>query len=224
MNILPWRRPWSCGVSGRHRNFQSQRPYSGVNPLLLELHNLKHGMTSNQFATFRQWESMGCCVKKRPAHVPPGLWGCTVVFCKPLKKTVVDRTTGEERGRAATSILRSFTVFSSDQVTGEAVEKLHETPTPSPDQRQFVSGSRGTDRRHTSENRHRRQGLLRTALTGRLMAEPQKRRLHHASRAKPIRFPGSISGNLPARTVSLGRSAGRVGSSPARVQHGRTRR
>ena len=122
-NILPWRRPWSCGVSGRHRNFVSQRAYSGVNPLLLELHNLKHGLTSNQFATFRQWESIGCSVKKRPANVPAGQWGCTIVFCKPVKKKGIDEDTGDEK-ESTFFLLRSFVVFSSDQVTGEAVEKL----------------------------------------------------------------------------------------------------
>src|SRR5205085_2141201 len=95
-NVFPWRRPWSSGGSGRHRNFQSNRAYSGVNPWLLELHNMRHGLGSNQWATFRQWEALGCMVKKRPANVPPGQWGCTVVFCKPVKKTVIDRDSGEE--------------------------------------------------------------------------------------------------------------------------------
>ena len=52
-NILPWRRPWSAGNSGRHRNFATNRAYSGVNPLLLELHNLQHGLESNRWATER---------------------------------------------------------------------------------------------------------------------------------------------------------------------------
>jgi len=127
-NVLPWRRPWSSGVSGRHRNFQSQRPYSGVNPLLLELHNLKHGLASNQWATYRQWESMGCSVMKRPAHVPPGQWGCTVVWASKVKKTVVDKDTGDEKD-SSFFCLRSFVVFSSQQVSGAAVEKLNATPT-----------------------------------------------------------------------------------------------
>jgi antirestriction protein ArdC len=125
-NILPWRRPWSAGSSGRHRNFATNRAYSGVNPLLLEIHNLKHGLSSNRWATFRQWESIGCHVKKRPADVPAGHWGCTVVFCKPVKKAVVDKETGET-DESRYFILRSFTVFSADQVTGEAVEKLKGT-------------------------------------------------------------------------------------------------
>ena len=128
-NVLPWRRPWSGGGNGgRHRNFATNRAYSGVNPLLLEMHNLKHGLASSRWATYRQWESIGCQVKKRPAHVPAGKWGCTVIFCKPVKKTVIDKDTGEEE-RSSFFCLRSFVVFSSDQVIGEAVEKLKEQPT-----------------------------------------------------------------------------------------------
>lgn len=127
-NILPWRRPWSSNVSGRHRNFQTQRPYSGVNPLLLEIHNMRHGLTSNQWATYRQWESIGCSVRKRPANVPAGQWGCTIVFCKPVTKTVIDKNTGDEE-KSSFFLLRSFVVFSADQVNGEAVEKLKATPT-----------------------------------------------------------------------------------------------
>jgi antirestriction protein ArdC len=104
-----------------------QRPYSGVNPLLLEIHNLKHGLNSNQWATYRQWESIGCSVKKRPANVPAGQWGCTIVFCKPVKKKVIDKDTGDEKD-SSFFCLRSFVVFSADQVSGEAVEKLKAKP------------------------------------------------------------------------------------------------
>jgi len=52
-NILPWRRPWPASNSSRHRNFATNRAYSGVNPLLLELHNLQHGLESNRWATER---------------------------------------------------------------------------------------------------------------------------------------------------------------------------
>ncbi len=132
-NILPWRRPWSGGGNGgRHLNFATNRAYSGVNPLLLEIHNMKHGLSSNRWATYRQWESIGCQVKKRPADVPAGQWGCTVVFCKPVNKKVENKETGEQ-DESRCFILRSFTVFSADQVSGEAVEKLKTAPVLQPD-------------------------------------------------------------------------------------------
>jgi hypothetical protein len=46
-DTLPWRRPWSPGRQGggRHRNFLSQRCYTGVNPALLELHAQEYGFS-----------------------------------------------------------------------------------------------------------------------------------------------------------------------------------
>jgi antirestriction protein ArdC len=90
-----------------------------------------HSLSSNRWATFRQWEAIGCQVKKRPAEVPPGQWGCTVIFCKPVKKTVIDKDTGEEE-KSSFFCLRSFVVFNADQVTGDAVEKLKAAPVLQP--------------------------------------------------------------------------------------------
>jgi antirestriction protein ArdC len=130
-NILPWRCPWGSNSGGRHRNWLTSRPYSGVNPCLLQLHNVKHGLSSNRWATYRQWESIGCNVKKRPANVPAGQWGCTIVFCKQIKKKVIDKVTGDEED-SRFFCLRSFVVFSADQVTGEAVEKSQVGTKPAP--------------------------------------------------------------------------------------------
>ena len=130
-NILPWRRPWSSAGGGRHRNFVSKRPYSGVNPCLLELHCMKHGLASNRWATYKQWESLGCQVKKRPANVPAGQWGCNIVFCSKVSKTIIDKDTGEEDENRY-FILRTFTVFNADQVTGKAVEEVQNFPKAQP--------------------------------------------------------------------------------------------
>jgi hypothetical protein len=43
-DILPWRRPWVTSGPGRHTNVVSKKPYSGVNPLLLEIHAAAHGL------------------------------------------------------------------------------------------------------------------------------------------------------------------------------------
>ena len=38
-DCVPWRRPWSLSKNtGRPGNALSKRPYSGINPLLLEMH------------------------------------------------------------------------------------------------------------------------------------------------------------------------------------------
>ena len=55
----------------------------------------------------------------------------SVVFCKPVKKTVANKETGE-KDESRYFMLRSFTVFSADQVSGEAVEKLKAAPVVQP--------------------------------------------------------------------------------------------
>jgi|LSQX01.2.fsa_nt_gb antirestriction protein ArdC len=117
-DLLPWRRPWSMSKnSGRPANVISKKPYSGVNPLLLELHRLRHGFTSKWYGTYKQWQSIGGQVKKRPDDVPSGQWGSRIVFYRPVRKTVEDRQTGEERDEQFL-VAKQYTVFSADQVNG----------------------------------------------------------------------------------------------------------
>jgi antirestriction protein ArdC len=128
-NLLPWRRPWraampSASQPGRHSNVASRKAYQGVNPLLLELHAMQHGLTSRWWGTFPMWKSLGCSIKKRPPNVEEGHWGCRVVFWKPLTTAVAtDDPTNEEEERRF--VLRTFTVFSADQVEGAEAFRVH---------------------------------------------------------------------------------------------------
>ena len=121
--VLPWRRPWRTTVGGsqpgRHSNVASRKPYQGVNPILLELHAMRLGLLSRNWGTFAQWHNLGCRVCKRPAGVEEGQWGAKVVFWKPISKTVIDDQTGDE-DEELRFCLRTFTVFSADQVEGNA--------------------------------------------------------------------------------------------------------
>jgi antirestriction protein ArdC len=126
-HLLPWRRPWASGkASGRHRNVQG-RAYSGINPLLLEIHAEKHGLASRTWGTYNQWSSLGLQVQKRPDHVKPGSWGATVVLYRPVKKSKIDKDTGEEIDDRFL-VARQFTVFNADQVAGDGVEKFQHQP------------------------------------------------------------------------------------------------
>lgn len=126
-NLLPWRRPWASGkASGRHRNVQG-RAYSGINPLLLEVHADKHGLASRTWGTWNQWASVGLQVQKRPDHVKAGQWGATVVLYRPVKKAKIDKETGEEIDDRFL-VARQFTVFNADQVDGPGVEKYQHRP------------------------------------------------------------------------------------------------
>jgi antirestriction protein ArdC len=120
--LPPWRRTW--GTSGPPANAATGRRYSGVNVLLLQLHRQRLGLAGPcRYATFNQWQALGCRVKARPASVPSGRWGCNVVFCKPVKRGQRDDDEGEER-KGDYLLLRNFTVFNVDQVEGEAADRL----------------------------------------------------------------------------------------------------
>lgn len=122
-DVVPWRRPWSVSANaGRPANVASKRAYRGVNPLLLELHRMNHGFESKWWGTYRQWKSLGCQVMRRPNDVPAGEWGARIVFYKPISKTVVDKTTGQEDDEKF-FVMRSYSVFNAEQVSGESAEK-----------------------------------------------------------------------------------------------------
>ena len=130
-NLLPWRRPWRAATAstsqpGRHSNVASRKAYQGVNPLLLELHAMQHGLTSRWWGTFPMWKSLGCSIQKRPPNVEEGCWGCRVVFWKPLTKAVVGDPIADEEEEERRFVLRTFTVFNADQVEGAEAFQVHE--------------------------------------------------------------------------------------------------
>ena len=116
-DLPPWRKPWySDPHAGFPCNVVNRRRYSGVNPMLLMIAALRHGFKSRYWATFRQWESLGGRVNRRPDNVPPGQWGTSIVFCKPVTKRGTGEDGEETEGRFF--VLRNFTVFNLDQVSG----------------------------------------------------------------------------------------------------------
>jgi len=128
-DLVPWRRPWRAPGGpqpARHSNIASRKPYQGVNPLLLELHALRLGLTSRWWGTFNQWHDLGCTIRRRPEGVEEGRWGCRLVFWKPLTRTIVDEQTGEEEEDERFFVLRYFTVFCADQVEGAEAFQAHE--------------------------------------------------------------------------------------------------
>src|SRR5262249_13858521 len=94
--LPPWRRPWNaddnCGSPGI---VVTKKPYSGINPLLLEVTGSRYGFHSKWWATFRQWAELGATVMRRPANVRQGQWGAQIVYCTPVRKKQVDED-GEE--------------------------------------------------------------------------------------------------------------------------------
>jgi antirestriction protein ArdC len=109
---VPWRQPW-CNT-GLPRNLVTQRPYRGINYLLLSSLNYAF----NDFLTFKQVQDLGGRVKKgEKAHLV-SYW----VWNEPPKTTELDI---KARNVPA---LRYYHVFNLDQCTG-----ILENITPLPD-------------------------------------------------------------------------------------------
>lgn len=122
--LPPWRQPWRTSKNtGAPANVVSKKNYSGVNPLLLQIAAQGHGFQSRHWATFQQWKQLRGAVMRRPGHVPPGKWGTTIVFCRPVTKTET-APDGDEIETKCGMILRSYTVFNIDQVEGSHLDHL----------------------------------------------------------------------------------------------------
>lgn len=122
-DILPWVRPWRVSANAGHAaNIQSRKNYRGINPLLLDLHAMRHDFTSRWWGTINQWNALGGTIKRRPDDVPPGQWGAKIIYFSPIKKKVVDKKTGED-DEDRFFVMKGYTVFNVDQVEGSALDK-----------------------------------------------------------------------------------------------------
>ena len=122
--VPPWKQPWiGTKNTGRPANCVSGKPYRGINPLLLALHQHRHGFRSRWYGTFRQWQDRGGRIMRRPNEVPPGQWGCGIIYYAPISKTITDPITGEE-SEEKYPLLKTYSVFSVDQVEGDHLDHL----------------------------------------------------------------------------------------------------
>jgi len=97
-----WLKPFTA-TSGMPVNGVTRNEYHGINVLLLGLLN---PFQSNEWASFKQWQTRGANVRK-------GEKGTRIIFFKQLEKE--DRDTGKiDR----IPLLRNSTVFNADQVDG----------------------------------------------------------------------------------------------------------
>lgn len=102
---IPWVKPWKAD-STADKNMISQKPYQGINRLILGMSGMANGYTVPVWASYKQWESLGGYVKK-------GEKGTRIVFFSPVSKE--NKTTGETESYA---VLKAYTVFNVAQVEG----------------------------------------------------------------------------------------------------------
>ena len=105
-NVIPWQKPWTGIRSGAYNRI-SKKPYSLLNQMLLQ--------HEGEYATYKQWESLG-------GHVRKGAKSEIVVFWKiqPIEEEKEDGTKEVKQ----IPLLRYYNVFHISQVEG--VEPLPE--------------------------------------------------------------------------------------------------
>ena len=109
-DLPPWRKPWACdpNAPGLHTSLSSQKPYRGINQLILMCSTMKNNFKSKWWATFKQ-------IKQHGGSVLKGSKATTVVLYRPVERTKID-----EKGKEVDDsffIMRSFKVFNAHQTT-----------------------------------------------------------------------------------------------------------
>ena len=117
---IPWRKCWAPVDGPRTAtNFITKRPYSGVNVILTFLAEAKNNWPVSYWATFNQFKSKGCRIKK-------GQRATTIVFWQQIKKSVTDDN-GDEHEKTI-PLLKTWSIFNVAQAEGEAIEKFKQVP------------------------------------------------------------------------------------------------
>lgn len=116
--LVPWVKPWSTAFAVP-RNYITNRPYSGVNTLLLWMAMDMHGYQTNRWLTFNQARDADLPIRK-------GEKGIRVVFVKSIKRDT-DEDDVEEGDRKAIHIMRSYVVFNIEQCDGDISKLAPET-------------------------------------------------------------------------------------------------
>jgi antirestriction protein ArdC len=108
----PWIKPWHTD-STADKNFITQAPYKGINRLMLGLSSMVHGFGCPVWATFKQWNDLGCRVRADEK-------GTKIVKYGTYQKTGVDKQKKEIEFTSA--YLTTFYVFNAGQVDGVTIQ------------------------------------------------------------------------------------------------------
>ena len=118
-----WTNPMTGGAKGWPFNPVTGNTYNGLNVLFLSMAG------GGAFASFKQWQAKGCKIKK-------GSKGERVIFFKPLN--VKDRTDPDGERMIKIPMIKTYTVFSADQVEGEFAEQ-YQIRLDQPDETQQIA-------------------------------------------------------------------------------------
>lgn len=125
--VIPWARPWEATQYGEHRNGVTNRPYRGLNILLLNLVAMMKGHVDPRWLTYRNAEKLG-------GHIKKGEKGVGVVFWKFLQvKGQEDRdpvSDSDDNDRKVIPFARMYTVFNVEQCEDLDLPSLEITAQP----------------------------------------------------------------------------------------------
>lgn len=128
--VNPWVKPWNA-QAGFHRNAISNRPYRGVNILLLNLISMIKGYADPRWITFKAALENGGCVRKGERGVQVVFWKFLQVKDKEKKQEEIneaivfddaDETAGKKK--RVIPFARYYTVFNVEQCEGLSISPL----------------------------------------------------------------------------------------------------
>lgn len=99
-------------------NESTKKTYNGINILSLWTASLKNQYTSNQWATYKQWQALGAQVNK-------GEKSSRILIYKPINKEESEPTSPGEQNNPLL-IIRSANVFNIEQVSGYEQQEYQE--------------------------------------------------------------------------------------------------
>jgi antirestriction protein ArdC len=106
--VIPWRKEWKSTGRGSHLpvNFQTQKPYRGINVLLL----MAAGFDDSRFLTYKQAQGIGAQVRKGEKGTPIVFW------------SMFDGKDADTDDARKIPFMRQYTVFHVSQCDGIPVE------------------------------------------------------------------------------------------------------
>jgi antirestriction protein ArdC len=102
---IPWVKPWKAD-STADKNLLTQKPYQGINRLILGLSSMVNAYDVPVWASYKQWAAIGGQVRK-------GEKGTRIVFFSKVDKE--NKQTGDKESYA---MLKAYWVFNASQIDG----------------------------------------------------------------------------------------------------------
>jgi hypothetical protein len=113
---IPWQKPWVADSSA-DKNVITQKPYQGINRLILGMSGMAKAYTVPVWASFKQWQQLGGSVRK-------GEKGTKIVFYTPAEKV------NKEGEKEAYAVLKAYWVFNVSQVDNIEITPVQVTEKP----------------------------------------------------------------------------------------------